>query len=241
MCLPAIVRNFSIILKQSLEDIVTKNMKKNATAEYGVTRYSDLTAEEFLGPGLTKTNFTHIMREEMNSVKYKPTPAQLASAPVKIVITTNGTAVNDEDVGDSYQSFYDPKLMTKNLNYVPLQVDWRNENVLLPVRKQGKCGACWAYSVTATIEANRAIRTGNKTRLSVQQMIDCARNGNNGCMGGDTCMLLEWLAENRIPIRTEAEYPLADDNKNFTCLLQGPLDEKKAKQFVRIDDFTCRR
>lgn len=217
-------------------------MQKNATAEYGITRYSDLTTDEFLGPRLATKNITHIMHEQMNSIKYKPLATPSQKIPMKIVIATATNGTNeDEYLGDSYRTFYDPKLMAKNLNYVPLNVDWRKENVLLPVRKQGKCGACWAYSVIATIEANRAIRTGNKTSLSVQQMIDCARNGNEGCKGGDTCMLLEWLAENRVPIRTDAEYPMSNDDQNITCKLQGPFDEKQAKQYVRIDDFTCRR
>lgn len=200
-----------------------------------------MTADEFLGTRLTTKNFTHIFREQMSSVKFQPLTTSPQASPVTFVISTNGTTIDDFDVGDSYRSFYDPKLMGKNLNYVPLQVDWRNENVLLPVRRQGKCGACWAYSVIGIIEANRAIRTGNKTRLSVQQMIDCAQNGNSGCKGGDTCTLLEWLADNRIPIRTEAEYPLSDDDRNISCKIQGTIDEKQAKQFVRIDDFTCRR
>lgn len=218
-------------------------MKKNTTAEYGITKYSDLTADEFLGPRLITKNVTHIVNEQMTSVKYMPSIPSSQTAPVRIVFSTNGN-VNDTSnnyIDDSYRSFYDSKLMAKNLNYVPLQVDWRKENVLLPVRKQGVCGACWAYSVIATIEANRAIRMGNKTRLSVQQMIDCAQNGNDGCKGGDTCMLFEWLAENHIPIRTEAEYPLSNDNQNVTCKIQTTIDEKQAKQYVRLDDFTCRR
>lgn len=229
-----------ISFKQSLEDIVKKNMNNNATAEYGITRYSDMTADEFLGPRLTPRNLTRIISEQMNSVKYQPLTISPQATAVNIVITTNGTAADDY-VGSSYRSFYDPKLMATNLNYVPLQVDWRSRNVLMPVRKQGKCGACWAYSVIATIEANRAIRMGNKTRLSVQQMIDCAQNGNNGCMGGDTCMLLAWLAENHIPIRTEAEYPMSNDDLNSTCKIQEEVDKKQALQRVRIDDFTCRR
>lgn len=40
------------------------------------------------------------------------------------------------------------------------------------------------------------------------QVIDCARNGNLGCDGGDTCSLLDWLTENRIKIEVEKDYPL---------------------------------
>lgn len=215
-------------------------MKKNATAEYGITRYSDLTSDEFLGPHLMTKNATHAVREQMTNIKYEPFIVSPKQALINLTIGANG-AIANEILGESYQSFYDPKLMKKNLNFLPLHVDWRDENVLLPVRKQGKCGACWAYSVLATIEANRAIRTGNKTRLSVQQMIDCAKNGNNGCAGGDTCMLFEWLAENRVPIHTEDEYPLTNEDKNMTCKVDNTVTATQSKQLARIDDFVCRR
>lgn len=116
----------------------------------------------------------------------------------------------------------------------------RNENVLRPVRLQGNCGACYAYSVIEMIEANSAIHQNRTTTLSVQQMIDCAENGNSGCNGGDSCLLLEWLVQNKIKIRTEKEYPQSMDGMNQTCHML-PDNATKAMDIYQITDFTCNR
>lgn len=49
-------------------------------------------------------------------------------------------------------------------------------------------------------------------KSSLFQVIDCARNGNLGCDGGDTCSLLDWLTENKIKIEVEENYPLKLEN-----------------------------
>lgn len=116
----------------------------------------------------------------------------------------------------------------------------RKENVLRPVRWQGDCGACYAYSVIEMIEAYLAIHKNLTKTLSVQQMIDCAENGNSGCEGGDSCLLLEWLAQNKIQIRTEQEYPRSKDGMNQTCYML--LDKATTDlDTAQIDDFTCNR
>lgn len=119
-------------------------------------------------------------------------------------------------------------------------VDRRTENVLRPVRVQGDCGACYAYSVIEMIEAYLGIHENVTKTLSVQQMIDCAENGNSGCDGGDSCLLLEWLAQNKIKIRTEKEYPASKDGMNQTChvLLDNVTKDEETYQ---ITDFTCNR
>jgi hypothetical protein len=47
----------------------------------------------------------------------------------------------------------------------------RERNVITEVRNQKTCGACWAFSTAATIEAMYAIKTGMLHKLSVQEVI----------------------------------------------------------------------
>lgn len=48
-------------------------------------------------------------------------------------------------------------------------------------------------------------------------MIDCAGNFNNGCEGGDTCNLLEWLWMESVAIQMMSVYPLQADNGDSVC------------------------
>lgn len=103
------------------------------------------------------------------------------------------------------------------------------------VRNQGECGACWAHSVIETIESMVAIQR-NKTsveNLSVQQMVDCSRNFNRGCSGGDTCNLLEWMLFENVGIESMTDYPLT--NTEGTCATD------RNKEIVKIKSFTCDR
>lgn len=67
----------------------------------------------------------------------------------------------------------------------PESLNWTQKGAVTPVKHQGKCGSCYAFSAIGAIEGQLFRKTGKLLRLSEQQALDCSREfGNKGCDGG---------------------------------------------------------
>jgi len=92
-------------------------------------------------------------------------------------------------------------------------IDWRNKNAITPVKNQGSCGSCWAFSATESIESEAFL--SGKYKLFVlgpQQIVSCDKK-SNGCNGGDPATAFTYIAANGM--ETEADYPYTA--KTGTC------------------------
>ncbi|KAJ1698811.1 hypothetical protein LUZ63_007323 [Rhynchospora breviuscula] len=87
----------------------------------------------------------------------------------------------------------------------PTSIDWRSLGAVTPIKDQGSCGSCWAFSAVASIEGINKIRTGSLISLSEQELVDCVTTCW-GCNGGYEYYGFDWVAKNG-GITTEANYP----------------------------------
>jgi C1A family cysteine protease len=62
-------------------------------------------------------------------------------------------------------------------------VDWTQRGAVNPIKNQGQCGSCWAFSTVGTLESAYQISTGKLYSLAEQQLVDCDKS-DNGCSGG---------------------------------------------------------
>ncbi|CAL5387394.1 unnamed protein product [Camellia sinensis] len=69
-----------------------------------------------------------------------------------------------------------------NVTDVPATIDWREKGAVIPVKGQGQCGCCWAFSTAAAMEGINQLKNGNLISLSEQEPVDCNVD-NNGCGG----------------------------------------------------------
>jgi len=88
---------------------------------------------------------------------------------------------------------------------LPTSVDWVEQGAVTEPKNQKQCGSCWSFATTGALEGAWKIATGNLVSLSEQQLVDCSKNGNQGCKGGDMGLAFQYL-ENQ-SVCTEASYP----------------------------------
>uniref|UniRef100_A0A3Q1ERX2 Cathepsin F n=1 Tax=Acanthochromis polyacanthus TaxID=80966 RepID=A0A3Q1ERX2_9TELE len=149
------------IFHQNLKTAEKLQSLDQGSAEYGVTKFSDLTEEEFRSTYLNPLLSQWTLHRPM-----KPATPPQGPAP------------------DSW--------------------DWRDHGAVGPVKNQGMCGSCWAFSVIGNIEGQWFLKNGTLLSLSEQELVDC--DGlDQACRGGLPSNAYEAI-EKLGGVETETDY-----------------------------------
>jgi len=188
-------RNFNrtygtVELKQKKFEVFAENMElmhhlnriERGTARYGITKFMDLTTDEF-------------------SKLYRPGFVDHFGEKPKL---------------------FDTKMLKSTK--IPDSVDWREKGAVTPVKNQGSCGSCWAFSTTGNVEGQWFRKTGKLVSLSEQELVDCdaVDQGCNGGLPSNAYNVIKKLGG----LEDEADYPY--DGADEKC----KLDQSKLKVYL---------
>jgi len=139
--------------------------------------------------------------------------------------------------GGYVQSPFSPsksKLTMPSLSELPIHKDWREDDVITPVKSQ-RCGDCWANAATEQIESYLAIETNEPAKvLSVEQIASCSSNaykcgGTGGCEGGIAQVAYQYAE--LFGLVNDTEYPYDESWNPKECKYNAT--EMTSKVFVR--------
>ncbi|XP_031125274.1 vignain-like [Ipomoea triloba] len=152
--------------------------------------------------------------------------------PYKLKLNSFGDMTNFE-FRSAYSSkikhhrmFRGPRAVTgfmyEKAENLPTSIDWRTNGAVTPIKNQGKCGSCWAFSTVVGVEGINMIKTGQLLSLSEQELVDCEKD-NEGCNGGLMENAFEFI-EKEGGITTEILYPyIAKDENCDSSKMNAPV------------------
>jgi len=119
----------------------------------------------------------------------------------------NRLDASEIDSGMNVRDITDEEVSEMKRQTAPASVNLTATGYVTPVKYQGGCGSCWAFSAVAAIEGALFRKTGKLVAMSEQNLVDCSSAyGNYGCNGG--WMTNAWKYVQAVGgINTESTYP----------------------------------
>lgn len=113
---------------------------------------------------------------------------------------------------------------------VPDSIDYRKKGYVTPVKNQGQCGSCWAFSSAGALEGQLKKKTGKLLALSPQNLVDCVSE-NYGCGGGYMTTAFQYVQQNG-GIDSEDAYPYVGQDES--CMYNATAKAAKCRGYREI-------
>ncbi|XP_024426188.1 cathepsin K [Desmodus rotundus] len=115
---------------------------------------------------------------------------------------------------------------------VPDSIDYRKKGYVTPVKNQGQCGSCWAFSSVGALEGQLKKKTGKLLNLSPQNLVDCVSE-NDGCGGGYMTNAFHYVQKNQ-GIDSEDAYPYVGQDES--CMYNPTGKAAKCRGYKEIPE-----
>lgn len=148
------------------------------------------------GGGLTSADIEN-MRKDIKKKNYKFTVGKNSATlyPLEKI-----TGIESQVQAKVKTSISEP---VKALRSLPSSFDWRDQGGVTPVRNQGGCGSCWAFSTVGVVEGIIKIKDKKDVDLSEQYLVSCNNKGYS-CNGG--WAIFDMIQSSGIPLESDMPY-----------------------------------
>ena len=110
--------------------------------------------------------------------------------------------------------------------------DWRKKGAVNPIKDQGQCGSCWAFSAIQAQESQYYISFKTLQSLSEQNLVDCVTTCY-GCNGGLMDAAYDYVINHQSgKFMTEADYPYTA--RDGSCKFNAAKGTSQIKSYVNV-------
>ena len=135
------------------------------------------------------------------------------------------------DMTEQEKARYRGRLSTEGVqkNYTVLpeanadSVNWIDAGAVNPIKDQGQCGSCWAFSSVCALEGAHFIATGKLESFAEQQLVDCS-TANYGCGGGWQYKAFQYYESNMAILEKDYAYTAKDGSCQYDSLSHTGVD-----------------
>lgn len=229
----ALVSLMSAFQTDFLKDVHELEGLKGEFAKFKAQNYKSYNSisEELYREGLFRQNFLKMVimfrniGQSNEEIKYSPF---MDLSEDEFYINYLGLDLNLQEAENQRINSEPLEYVVNIYDETPESMNWQDQGAVTPVKNQGSCGSCWAFSTTGNLEGQSKIVKGELLSLSEQQLVDCDKI-DQGCNGGLMENAFNYLKDAG-GIETEGDYPYK--GTGATC----SFDQTKAK--IKVESFS---